>query len=246
MKKIFIYEQNLMNGTVTMSTEVAAFTSREVAEQTRKAIRKSNAGRNLDGLRVSYSDIKEINVYESLDEVPFFQTEEGKTMREVMALEPQQEIAGLSDVIRIGTPQAIDDYLKREREGKLDICERRPAWETADCWNALDYKAFERTFNIVCDEDATAEERGTIGDIVRQFSGVLTSEKVIEWVSDKTLRMKHDEDLNELIKSMRQTWAYRMPPMYFADNRPVITIDWQEYITDRKHGKITVTFKTEF
>ena len=34
--------------------------------------------------------------------------------------------------------------------------------------------------------------------------------------------------------------------MTFADHCPVISIDWQQYIDDRKHGKITVTFKTEF
>jgi len=72
MKKIFIYQQDLMNGTVTCSTEVAAFTSRTLAEETREAIRESNSRRNLDGLSVRYGDIEEISVYESKDEIPFF------------------------------------------------------------------------------------------------------------------------------------------------------------------------------
>lgn len=76
MKKIFIYRQSLMNGTVTMSTEVAAFTSRELAEETREAIRKDNAKRDLGGMRVHCGDIEEINVYDSKDEIPFFKTKE--------------------------------------------------------------------------------------------------------------------------------------------------------------------------
>lgn len=62
-----------MNGTVTMETQVAAFTSRELAEQVRKDIRKDNAQRDLGGMRVRYGKVEEIEVYESKDEVPFYQ-----------------------------------------------------------------------------------------------------------------------------------------------------------------------------
>lgn len=71
MKKIFIFENSLMNGTVTCNTEIAAFTSRELAEDTRQAIRATNcmvAG----GYRVYIGEVEEINVYESKDEIPFF------------------------------------------------------------------------------------------------------------------------------------------------------------------------------
>lgn len=73
MKKIFIYEQSLMNGTVTMETQVGAFASRELAEQVREDIRRDNAQRDLGGMRVRYGEVKEIEVYESKDEVPFYQ-----------------------------------------------------------------------------------------------------------------------------------------------------------------------------
>ena len=72
-KKIFIYEQSLMNGTVTVESGIYAFTSRELAKQVRDDVRKDNAQRDLGGMRVRYSDIKEIEVYESKDEVLFYQ-----------------------------------------------------------------------------------------------------------------------------------------------------------------------------
>lgn len=72
MKKIFIYEQSLMNGTVTMETQVVAFASRELAEQVREDVRNDNAQRDLGGMRVHYGEVKEIEVYESKDEVPFY------------------------------------------------------------------------------------------------------------------------------------------------------------------------------
>lgn len=73
MKKIFIYEQSLMNGTVTMETQVALFATSELAEQVREDIRKYNAQRDLGGMCVRYGKVKEIEVYESKDEVPFYQ-----------------------------------------------------------------------------------------------------------------------------------------------------------------------------
>ncbi len=73
MQKIFIFEQSLMNGTVTMETQVAAFASRELAEQVREDIRRDNAQRDLGGMRVRYGEVKGIEVYESKDEVPFYQ-----------------------------------------------------------------------------------------------------------------------------------------------------------------------------
>ena len=73
MQKIFTFTQSLMNGTVTMETQFAAFASRELAEQVREDIRRDNAQRDLGGMRVRYGNVKEIEVYESKDEVPFYQ-----------------------------------------------------------------------------------------------------------------------------------------------------------------------------
>lgn len=62
-----------MNGTVTMETSVSLFTTRELAEQTLADIKADNAKRDLGGFRVCYSKIQETDVYETKDEIPFYQ-----------------------------------------------------------------------------------------------------------------------------------------------------------------------------
>lgn len=47
MKKVYSFTQSLMNGTVTMETNVALFTTRELAEQTLADIKADNAKRDL-------------------------------------------------------------------------------------------------------------------------------------------------------------------------------------------------------
>lgn len=78
MKKAFIYTQSLMNGTVTIETSVAAFATRELAEETVRNIKEHNAKCDLGGLRIHYGDIKEIDVYETKDEIPFYQKQINK------------------------------------------------------------------------------------------------------------------------------------------------------------------------
>ena len=71
MKKIFVFENSLMNGTVTCNTEIAAFTSRDLAEDARQAIRAANC-MIVGGYRMYLGEVEEINVYESKEEIPFF------------------------------------------------------------------------------------------------------------------------------------------------------------------------------
>lgn len=73
MKKVYSFTQSLMNGTVTMETSVALFNTRELAEQTLADIKADNAKRDLGGFRVCYSKIQETDVYETKDEIPFYQ-----------------------------------------------------------------------------------------------------------------------------------------------------------------------------
>ena len=73
MKKVFLFSQSLMNGTVTMRTEVATFATRELAEQTLADIKADNAKRDLGGLCVRYGKIQETDVYETKEEIPFYQ-----------------------------------------------------------------------------------------------------------------------------------------------------------------------------
>lgn len=73
MKKAYYFTQSLMNGTVTMNTEVALFASHELANQTLQDIKEDNAKRDLGGYRVIYSKVQETTVYETKDEIPFYQ-----------------------------------------------------------------------------------------------------------------------------------------------------------------------------
>lgn len=69
MKKIFTFNQRMMNGTVTMQSQVAAFTSRELAEKTKFAVAMANIDH--DGPFTCHcDDIVETDVYETEGEVP--------------------------------------------------------------------------------------------------------------------------------------------------------------------------------
>ena len=72
MKKIFTFNQRLMNGTVTMQSQVACFGSYELAEKTKQAVLNANNS-NLEEMHGMYcrcDDIVEMDVYESEKEVP--------------------------------------------------------------------------------------------------------------------------------------------------------------------------------
>ena len=73
MKKIYSFTQSVMDGTVTIETSVALFATRELAEQTLADIKADNAKRDLGGLRVCYSKIQETDLYETKEEIPFYQ-----------------------------------------------------------------------------------------------------------------------------------------------------------------------------
>lgn len=81
MKKVFSFTQSLMNGTVTMNSEVALFATRELAEQTMDDIKVDNTKRDLGGMWIRYGEIQESCVYESKDEIPFYQTKQEKESR---------------------------------------------------------------------------------------------------------------------------------------------------------------------
>ena len=73
MKKVYSFTQSVMNGTVTIEDHVALFATRELAEQTLADIKADNAKRDLGGFRVCYSKIQETDLYETKDEIPFYQ-----------------------------------------------------------------------------------------------------------------------------------------------------------------------------
>lgn len=70
-KKIYTFRVSLMNGTVTADTHVEACASPELAEQVKEAIIKANEHNDtLGGMRLQFSDIEELTLWESADEVP--------------------------------------------------------------------------------------------------------------------------------------------------------------------------------
>ena len=75
MKKVYIFKTRVMNGTVMVSSEVAAFADRELAEQTRVDIINANQAREseLEPLMAYCTGIEECVVYESKSEIPFYQ-----------------------------------------------------------------------------------------------------------------------------------------------------------------------------
>lgn len=72
MKKIFTFNQRLMNGTVTMQSQVACFTSRELAEKVKQAVLEVNHYNceEMHGMYCLCDEIVEADVYESEQEVP--------------------------------------------------------------------------------------------------------------------------------------------------------------------------------
>lgn len=66
MKTLYTVVTQFMNGTVTMTTDIANFTSKELAEKTRDAIIKINENAKFP----AYSRVEETRIYESEDEVP--------------------------------------------------------------------------------------------------------------------------------------------------------------------------------
>lgn len=78
MQKIYAFRVSLMNGTVTANTHVEACASRELAEQVKEAVRLANVNNDtLGGLRLHFSDIEELTLWESADEVPVLKEQKG-------------------------------------------------------------------------------------------------------------------------------------------------------------------------
>lgn len=66
MQKIYTLNCRFMNGTVTMMTDTASFTTKDLAEETAEAVKKANEGSDFPCI----ADIKETVIYESREEIP--------------------------------------------------------------------------------------------------------------------------------------------------------------------------------
>jgi len=65
MKTIYILEQRIMNGTVTLDIMTSGFATKELAERCEKALAEQN--KKLDMIKV-VSSVKEMTIYENESE----------------------------------------------------------------------------------------------------------------------------------------------------------------------------------
>ena len=76
MTIVYYFTQSIMKGQVTKEISVGIFATRELAEQALADIKASNAKRDLGGYRVSYGKVQETTVFETKDDIPFYQFKE--------------------------------------------------------------------------------------------------------------------------------------------------------------------------
>ena len=75
MKKIYSFNQCVMNGSVQIQSVAIAFSNMELAEQTRQILTHANYENtklNIMPLRLCYSDVEETVLFESADEINDF------------------------------------------------------------------------------------------------------------------------------------------------------------------------------
>lgn len=77
MKKVYAFCTSLMNGTVTMATEMAVFGNRQLAEKTRHDLMEYNSRKVIPPAVCICSKVTEMTIYEREDEIPFYQMLKG-------------------------------------------------------------------------------------------------------------------------------------------------------------------------
>lgn len=83
MKKIFAFDERVINGTVTASSSTVCFATRELAEKARSAAIDANRVPDELGIRYCCGDIKETTIYESEDEVPILNNSKKESHHQV-------------------------------------------------------------------------------------------------------------------------------------------------------------------
>jgi len=151
-----------------------------------------------------------------------------KKVKEQMGDTPVPEkIAGLGDPIVIEIPDAVEEA------------------RNFDPYPPLDQDAVEKTFKIVYPEDCGDSEKWVLYHIVLEHSGLLTSERLVEYATDKDSDFMRWEMARELCDVLCRAWVNDMPGGTFMDHRPHVKVDYREYVKGNG-GKIIVEFSTEF
>lgn len=72
MKKLYLVTTTMWNGTVPMGSFSCAVTTNEIAEKAKKAVDEANKSATMD----SSTEVQEITLYESEEEVPILNKNE--------------------------------------------------------------------------------------------------------------------------------------------------------------------------
>ncbi|MBR3467936.1 MAG: hypothetical protein IKH15_12055 [Bacteroidales bacterium] len=75
MKKIYTFNQFVMNGTVTLKTVTAAFPNKDLAMQTKQILEHANYDNtklSIMPLKIGFSEVEETILFESADEINAF------------------------------------------------------------------------------------------------------------------------------------------------------------------------------
>ena len=136
-----------------------------------------------------------------------------KKVKEQMGDTPVPEkIAVLGDPIVIEIPDAVE------------------AARNFDPYPPLDQETVDKTFKIVYPEDCGDSEKQVLYHIVLEYSGMLTSERLVEYATDKDSELLRWEMARELCDVLCRAWVNDMPGGTFMDHRPHVKVDYREYV----------------
>lgn len=124
-------------------------------------------------------------------------------------------------------------------------CDAVEAAKNFDPYPPLDQETVEKTFEIVYPEGCRESEKQVLYHIMLKHSGMLTSERLVEYATDKDSEFLRREMARELCDVMCRAWVNNMPGGTFMDHRPHVKVDYREYVKGNG-GKIIVEFSTEF
>lgn len=151
-----------------------------------------------------------------------------KKVKEQMGDTPVPEkIAGLGDPIVTVIPDAVE------------------AARNFDPYPPLDHETVEKTFEIVYPEGCRESEKQVLYHIVLEHSGMLTSERLVKYATDKDSEFSRREMTHELCDVMCRAWVNNMPGGTFMDHHPHVKVDYREYVKGNG-GKIIIEFSTTF
>lgn len=143
-----------------------------------------------------------------------------------------EDFSGVEELAGLGKPIVVN-------------CDAVEAAKNFDPYPPLDQETVDKTFKIVYPEDCGDSEKWVLYHIVLEYSGLLTSERLVEYATDKDSDFMRWEMARELCDVLCRAWVNDMPGGTFMDHRPHVKVDYREYVKGNG-GKIIVEFSTKF